>query len=112
VSGSSVDERLELNVDETLLDEKDQTTLAPHGLYILLIVGLLLVVREAFLLVTNNKITQYKEQLFYPFEACTELAAVLLFLTPGLVPLKRELAEASRADSDVSLFYADTEPTR
>lgn len=49
-----------------------------------------------------NKMTQYKERLFYPFAACTELAAVLLFLVPGLVPLKREVAEATRANSNVS----------
>jgi len=82
------------------LDKKDQSSLAPHRLHILLVVGLLFVVRESFLLATNNKITQYKEQLFYPLEACTELAEVLSFLTPNLIPLKHELAEASRADSE------------
>jgi protein-S-isoprenylcysteine O-methyltransferase Ste14 len=77
-------------------DEKEHSSLAPHGLHILLLAGLLLLVREVFLLATNNKTTQYEERLFYPFEACTELAAVILFLAPGLIPLKRELAEASR----------------
>jgi len=80
-------------------DQKEQSSLAPHGLRILLLIGLLLLVREVFLIATNNKITQYKEQLFYPFEAGTELVAVLLFLTPGLIPLKRELAEATRVNS-------------
>jgi hypothetical protein len=79
--------------------EKEHNSLAPYGLHILLVAGLLLVVRETFLLITNNKITQCKEHLFYPFVAGTELAAVLLFLTPGLIPLKRELAEASRDSS-------------
>lgn len=79
--------------------EKEHSSLAPHGLHILLVAGLLFVVREAFLLVTNNKITQYEEHYFYPLAAGTELAAVLLFLTPGLIPLKRELAEASREGS-------------
>jgi hypothetical protein len=88
------------------LDEKDQSSLAPRGLYILPVVGLLLVVRETFLLVTNNKVTQYKEHLFYPFAAGPELAAILLFLTPGLVPLKCEVAEASRADSHVSGLFS------
>lgn len=76
---------------------KDHSSLAPYGLHILLVAGLLFVVRETFLLVTNNKQTALQEHLFYPFEACTELAAVLLFLTPGLVPQKHELAEARRA---------------
>ena len=77
-------------------------SLAPHGLYILLLVGLLLLTRETFYIVTNNKVEQYKERLFYPFAAGTELAAVLMFLVPGLVPLKRELAEATRGGSPVS----------
>jgi len=80
-------------------DEKEQNSLAPHGLRILLLIALLLLVREVFLIATNNKTTQYKEELFYPFSAGTELAAVLLFLVPGLVPLKRDLAEATREDS-------------
>jgi len=80
-------------------DGKDHSSLAPHGLYILLLAGLLLLVREVFMLITNNKTTQYEERLFYPFAACTELAAVILFLSPGLVPLKRELAEANQANS-------------
>lgn len=62
------------------------------------------------MLVTNNKVTQYQEHLFYPFAAGTELAAVLLFLTPGLVPLKRELAEASRTGSHVSPFPSGLPP--
>ena len=54
---------------------------------------------------------QYKERLFYPFAAGTELAAVLLFLIPGLIPLKRELAEAIRVNSYVSLSSSDPAPT-
>jgi len=81
-------------------DEKVHSSLAPHGLHILLVVGLLLLVRELFYIVTINKKTQYQEQLFYPFAACTELAAVLLFLVPGLTPLKREVAEATRTASN------------
>ena len=69
----------------------------------MLLIGLLLLTREIFYVVTNNKIEQYKERLFYPFAAGTELAAVVLFLVPGLVPLKRELAEATRVTSYVSL---------
>jgi hypothetical protein len=43
---------------------------------------------------TNGKLLQFKERLFYPFAACTELLVVLFFLLPGIIPLKRELAEA------------------
>jgi len=78
--------------------------LSPHGLSILLMVGLILVLREVFFIITSNKTTQYEERLFYPFAACTELAAVLMFLGPGIIPLKRELAEAFRRGSNVSLF--------
>ena len=42
---------------------------------------------------------QYNEQLFYPFAAGTELAAVVLFLVPGLIPLKRELNEAAHQEN-------------
>ena len=73
-------------------------------------VGLLLVLREVFFVATSNKMTQYKEHLFYPFAACTELAAVLLFLGPGVIPLKREVAEASRRDSNVSLSPSSDPP--
>ena len=55
---------------------------------------------------------QYKERLFYPFAAGTELAAIVLFLVPGLIPLKRELVEATRANSYVSLSSSDPAPTR
>jgi len=78
--------------------KQQQSSLAPYGLHILLLVGLLLLIREIFYIATNNKMQQYKEQLFYPFAAGTELAAVVLFLVPGLIPLKRELAEATRAN--------------
>ncbi|KAF9648708.1 hypothetical protein BDM02DRAFT_3143842 [Thelephora ganbajun] len=91
--------------------EKVQNSLAPYGLHILLLAGLFLLVREIFFVATNNKTTQYKERLFYPFAACTELAAVLLFLSPGLIPLKRELAEASRVGSYVSPSSYSFAPT-
>jgi cytochrome b561 len=77
-------------------DDKEYSSLAPYGLYILLIIGLLLLVREVFYIATVNKTIQYKEGLFYPFAACTELAAVMLFLIPGIIPLKREVTEATR----------------
>jgi len=93
-----------------LLDEKEQSSLEPYGIYILVAVGIILVIREAFFVVTMNKVDQYKERLFYPFAACTELAAILLFLAPGVIPSKREVAEATRRDSNVSLFSSDPTP--
>lgn len=75
-------------------DEKDHDSLASFGLYVLLFCGLLLLVREFFMLGTNGNILQYKERLFYPFAACTELLVVLFFLLPGITPQKHELAEA------------------
>jgi len=80
-------------------DAKELSSLAPHGLHVLLLIGLLLLTREIFYLATNNKTEQYKELLFYPFAAGTELIAVILFLVPGLIPLKRELAETTRVTS-------------
>jgi len=89
------------------LDEKDHSSLAPYGLYLLLMIALMLFVREIYFLATTGQLTQYKEQLFYPFAAGTELAAVLFFLLPGIVPLKRELVEATR----VSVYSSGFTPT-
>lgn len=47
---------------------------------------------------------QYKERLFYPSAAGIELAAVVLFLAPDIIPLKRELNEAARANSREPVF--------
>jgi len=99
VAGLLVVQTVFATLAESRRGSKVHSSLLPQGLHILLVVGLLFVVRETFLLITNNKNTQYEEHLFYPFEAGTELAAVLLFLTPGLVPLKREVAEASMENS-------------
>jgi len=82
--------------EKRISDEKDHSSLAPYGLHLLLLIALILLVREVFLAATTNKITQYKEKLFYPFAAGTELVAVLFFLVPGLLPLKTELVEAMR----------------
>ncbi|KAH7889547.1 hypothetical protein F5I97DRAFT_1924083 [Phlebopus sp. FC_14] len=63
-----------------------------YGIYILLIISLLLVAREAFFTATaNNTTEQSKEGIWYPLSALTELLAVTLFATPGLVPARSEL---------------------
>jgi len=84
--------------------------LAPHGLSVLLMAGLILILREVFFVITSNKTSQYEERMFYPFAVCTELTVVLMFLGPGVIPLKRELAEAYRRGSNVSLSPSDPPP--
>jgi len=81
---------------ESKLDEKDHSSLAPYGLHLLLVIANILLVREVFLLATTNKDEQFKEHLWYPFAAGTELAAIVFFLVPGIVPQKAELVEAKR----------------
>jgi len=54
---------------------------------------------------------QYEEWLFYPFAACTELVTVLLFLAPGLIPLKRELAGVTKVNPSVNPFSSNFMPT-
>ncbi|KAH9949257.1 hypothetical protein B0H21DRAFT_839751 [Amylocystis lapponica] len=58
-----------------------------HGSLILATMSALLLVREAFLAATYNNLSkQDQETLWYPLVAGTELLAVILFITPGLVP--------------------------
>jgi hypothetical protein len=66
-----------------------------HGIFILLLLVLLLLVREVF-----STVTQYhadagrNERLWYPLLALPELLAVCLFAVPGLVPSRRRLRDA------------------
>jgi len=65
---------------------------AKRGVYVLLFISVLLLTREAFLIGTSGDLTkQDNEHFWYPFAALTELLAVMLFLTSGLVPPKHEL---------------------
>ena len=62
-----------------------------YGIYILLVMSILLVVREAFFTATAGNTTQQnKEALWYPLAAVTEFLVVALFATPGLVPDRRD----------------------
>ena len=71
-----------------------------HGNYILLAISLLLVVREAFATATvKNSAKQSNEHWWYPFLAVTELLAVILFATPGLVPRQDEVPEYAMTDA-------------
>lgn len=61
---------------------------------ILLGIALLLVLREGFFIGTLGALEQQrKESLWYPLSALPELLAVVLFATPGLIPLKRKETE-------------------
>jgi len=65
---------------------------ATYGIYILCLISLLLLVREAFFTATSgNSAKQNDENWWYPFAALTEFVAVVLFATPGLVPSRDEL---------------------
>lgn len=58
-----------------------------YGVYILLLISILLVVREAFFTATaDNTSEQNNEAIWYPLSVVTEFIAVVLFTTPGLVP--------------------------
>ena len=70
------------------------------GNYILLVISLLLVIREAFATATvNDSAKQDSEPFWYPFLAVTEFLVVVLFSTPGLVPRQDEVPEYSLADT-------------
>jgi len=70
-----------------------------YGNYILLVISLLLIVREAFETATvNNSAKQSNEHFWYPFLAVPEFFVVILFSTPGLVPRQDEVPEYSLAD--------------
>ncbi|KAI6021716.1 hypothetical protein BKA83DRAFT_674001 [Pisolithus microcarpus] len=59
---------------------------AKHGIYVLCLISLLLVARQAFFAATvNDSAKQNNEHLWYPFAALPELCA------PGLVPSLAEL---------------------
>ncbi|KAG6818886.1 hypothetical protein H0H93_000623 [Arthromyces matolae] len=63
-----------------------------HGSYILCLIAILLLVREAFATATiNNPTKQYNEHFWYPLYALPEFLAVVLYATPGLIPPRSEL---------------------
>ncbi|EIW84821.1 hypothetical protein CONPUDRAFT_141671 [Coniophora puteana RWD-64-598 SS2] len=67
---------------------------AQNGAFILALISLLLVAREAFFTATiHNTSEQNNEKLWYPLSALTELVAVILFLIPGLVPARKEIRD-------------------
>ena len=63
-----------------------------HGIFILVVISLLLLIREAFTTATMTNVNrQNNENLWYPLLALPELLAVMLYSTPGLVPSRDEL---------------------
>jgi hypothetical protein len=65
-----------------------------YGNYILVVISLLLLVREAFATATvKNSAKQSTEHFWYPFLAVPEILAVILFAAPGLVPRQDEVPE-------------------
>jgi len=63
-----------------------------YGAYVLSVIALLLIVREAFAIATvKNHAEQNNEHLWYPLYALPEIIAVILYATPGLVPPRSEL---------------------
>ncbi|KAL4073620.1 hypothetical protein V8B97DRAFT_1934953 [Scleroderma yunnanense] len=70
----------------------DGTFGARYGIYILCLISLLLLTREAFFAATiNNTVKQNDENWWYPLAALPELVSVVLFSVPGLVPSRAEL---------------------
>ncbi|KAF8809296.1 hypothetical protein BYT27DRAFT_7254796 [Phlegmacium glaucopus] len=70
-----------------------------YGNYILVIISLLLLVREAFATATvKNSAKQNNEHFWYPLLAVPEILAVILFTTPGLVPRQDEVPAYSLTD--------------
>ncbi|KAG6335030.1 hypothetical protein ID866_4056 [Astraeus odoratus] len=67
-----------------------------YGTYILIVISLLLLARETFFAATIDKPNvQGNEHVWYPLAALSELLAVMLFATPGLVPPRSEIPQDS-----------------
>jgi hypothetical protein len=69
---------------------------AKYGIYLLLLISVLLLIREAFATATMNNLSkQNNEHFWYPLVALPEVLAVLLYTTPHLIPTRAE-AQARR----------------
>lgn len=104
-----------------------------YRIFVLLAIAFLCLAREAFYAATENNVAKVRllyalhmttslaifslqqdnARLWYPLSALTELLAVLLFAVPGLVPSRREIAEAdgqiktTNVGSDLELHSND-----
>jgi len=80
-----------------------------YGNYILLLISLLLVVREAFATATvKNSAKEANEHWWYPFLVVPEILAVILFAAPGLVPRQDEVPEPEYTLTNTAPQYATT----
>ncbi|KIP08657.1 hypothetical protein PHLGIDRAFT_103999 [Phlebiopsis gigantea 11061_1 CR5-6] len=67
-----------------------------YRVLVLLAIAFLCLTRESFYAATaKDSVKQNNAHLWYPLSALPELLAVMLFAAPGLVPSRRELAEAT-----------------
>ncbi|KAF9526922.1 hypothetical protein CPB83DRAFT_884643 [Crepidotus variabilis] len=67
---------------------------AKHGIFILMVISLLLLIREIFITATmtpSSRWKQYDEKYWYPLVSTTELLAAICYLAPGLVPSAKEI---------------------
>lgn len=63
-----------------------------YGIYILVFIAVLLMIREIFTAATLGSQAKFNnEHFWYPLIAVPELLAVLCYSTPDLVPRRREL---------------------
>lgn len=69
-----------------------------HGMHILALIIILLLIREIYLTITVGK--KQSEGVWYPLAALTELIAVFLFATPGLVPDKSDMIALNQFEKD------------
>ncbi|KAF9463434.1 hypothetical protein BDZ94DRAFT_611186 [Collybia nuda] len=77
--------------------QSTRTFAAKYGMYILLLISVLLLIREAFATATMNDLSkQNNEHFWYPLVALPEVLAVLLYTTPGLIPSRAEMQAARR----------------
>jgi hypothetical protein len=66
-----------------------------YGIYLLLFISLLLLIREAFATATTINLTkQNNEHFWYPLVALPEVLAVILYTIPDLIPTRAEMHEA------------------
>ncbi|RDB19224.1 hypothetical protein Hypma_013557 [Hypsizygus marmoreus] len=72
-----------------------ESLVAKYGTYILVVISMLLIIREVFATATMWNLAKHnKEHFWYPLIALPEIFAVILYMTPDLVPLRSEVPES------------------
>ena len=67
-----------------------------HGTIFLCLIVIFLLIRQIYLTATISKVSHQNESEWYPLAALTEFLAVAIYIVPGLVPEKRDLADRTR----------------